>query len=203
MDIILEFNYILIRKHYICIRFVIDATKLIKTYRDNKMKLKTILATMLLATSFSASAWGPFNGNGYNNAYGNGNGSANFGFNMKANAQGNGNGSSNNGYASNNTNGYGSNNANGNFIGNGNFGFNMNANAQGNGNGWGNNGYGYNSGHNPHYAPAMSQDQIEAQRKAQAAYYKQAEEKRQAFIAAQKKAHEEYVAMMNKRYNVK
>lgn len=150
------------------------------------MKLKTLLIAALISTSFSAMAWNPFNGNGYNNGNGNFVGDGNFGFNMNAqgNARGNGNASSNNGTHANNANG------NGNFVGNGNFGFNMNANARGNGNGWGNS---YNS-NNPYYAPSMTKEQI----KAQADYYKNVEKQRQAFYEAQKKAYDDYAAMMNK-----
>lgn len=35
------------------------------------MKLKTLLIAALISTSFSAMAWNPFNGNGYNNGNGN------------------------------------------------------------------------------------------------------------------------------------
>lgn len=94
---------------------------------------------------------------------------------------------------------------NGNFIGDGNFGFSMNANARGNGNGWGNgyNGYRPYYGGPAYYGPALSQDQIEAQQKAQADYFKKMEEQRKAYFEAQQKAQEEYAAMMEKRYGNK
>ena len=93
---------------------------------------------------------------------------------------------------------------NGNFIGDGNFGFSMNANARGNGNGWGNGYNGYRPNYGPaYYGPALSQDQIEAQQKAQADYFKKMEEQRKAYFEAQQKAQEEYAAMMEKRYGNK
>ena len=87
-------------------------------------------------------------------------------------------------------------------MGDGNFGFNMNTNARGNDNGWGNRGY-YPYYGQAYNAPVLSKDQIEAQQKAQADYYKKMEEQRKAYFEVQKRAHDEYVAMMEKRYGKK
>jgi hypothetical protein len=182
-----------------------------KKMRKHFMTFRKLAATALLVTSTSALAWTPYYGNGWGN---NGNlmGDGDFGFSMNANARGNGNGWGNNGYGHGpygyGPYGYDRGYGNGNFFGDGNFGFNMNAKARGTGNGWGNSYNGYNPYYGPaYYGPAYgaapSQDQIEAQQKAQADYIKKIEEQRKAFFEAQKKAHDDYVAMMEKRYGKK
>ena len=206
MDFILEFNYILIRLFYSSLGLGRPSEFLNLNLESFKMKTKFLSILALLALSFSVMAAGNYYGNNWNNN-GNGNfaGDGNFGFSMNANARGNGNGwGSSNGNNWNNNgynNGYSNGNGNGNFIGDGNFGFSMNANARGNGNGYTNNGY----TNQPYYqnAPVLSQDQQAAQQKAQADYAKKMEEQRKAYFEAQKKAYDEYVAMMEKRFGKK